>query len=332
MATSTTTNLDLGPTPTYRVFRILQSTGETEILATLSGSGIAAAYIHSFFLTTDFVILCLWPSFFANLGANILWERNILDSLAKFGPKAETRWLVIDRKHNRGLVAAFTSSAIFSYHTVNAWQEESADGKTNIFCDLVQYPNLDNLHALYYDNLMSTGPNATKSYNGKNENNTTRPTFARYRLAGIPNLSNPSIRPRTNELPKADLLFHLPSPSIGEFPTISPLLRTQKARYVYSILDRGLSSFFDGLVKTDLETKEVLYWEQPKHTPGEAIFVPDPSKGEQEDAGWLLSVVLDGERGVSYLLVLDAGDMTEVGRADVGMAVGFGFHGVHVPL
>lgn len=53
---------------------------------------------------------------------------------------------------------------------------------------------------------------------------------------------------------------------------------------------------------------------------------------EEEDKGVLLSVVLDGVKGESYLLVLDARDLREVARADVGRGrvVGFGFHGVHV--
>ena len=45
----------------------------------------------------------------------------------------------------------------------------------------------------------------------------------------------------------------------------------------------------------------------------------------------LLTVVLDGYRSKSYLLVLDAKTMSPIGRADVDGVVGFGFHGVHVP-
>ena len=75
-----------------------------------------------------------------------------------------------------------------------------------------------------------------------------------------------------------------------------------------------------------------MYWEHAKHTPGKAIFVPDPTRGEQEDCSWLLGVVLDGEKSESYLLCLDARYMREVGRAECRVAVGFGFHGVHVPL
>ena len=65
------------------------------------------------------------------------------------------------------------------------------------------------------------------------------------------------------------------------------------------------------------------------HSPGEAIFLPHP-EGREEDEGILLSVVLDGTRGKSYLLILDAREFTEVGRAEMESVVGFGFHGAHV--
>jgi torulene dioxygenase len=58
--------------------------------------------------------------------------------------------------------------------------------------------------------------------------------------------------------------------------------------------------------------------------------VPDGTSAD-EDAGYLLSVVLNGEKGTSSLVVLDARSMTEVGRADCDLAVGFGFHGCHNP-
>ena len=37
--------------------------------------------------------------------------------------------------------------------------------------------------------------------------------------------------------------------------------------------------------------------------------------------------MLDGNAGTSYLLVLDAGDLHELGRAHVPQHVPFGFHG-----
>ena len=41
----------------------------------------------------------------------------------------------------------------------------------------------------------------------------------------------------------------------------------------------------------------------------------------------LLSVVLDGRKGNSFLLVLDARSLDELGRAEVPHHIPFGFHG-----
>jgi carotenoid cleavage dioxygenase-like enzyme len=43
----------------------------------------------------------------------------------------------------------------------------------------------------------------------------------------------------------------------------------------------------------------------------------------------LLSVVLDARTGTSFLLVLDARDLSELGRAHVPQHVPFGFHGAY---
>ena len=43
--------------------------------------------------------------------------------------------------------------------------------------------------------------------------------------------------------------------------------------------------------------------------------------------GVLLSVVLDGSAGTSFLLVLNAADLTEVARAQAPHHIPFSFHG-----
>lgn len=118
-----------------------------------------------------------------------------------------------------------------------------------------------------------------------------------------------------------------------ELPTINPQYATKRHRYVYGIADRGLSSFVDSLCKLDTKTGEAIYWGVPKHSPGEAIFVPRPSTPgveSAEDDGVLLSVVLDGPRGTSYLVCLDAKDLKEIARAEVESAVTIGFHGLFI--
>lgn len=322
-------NLDLGASSTYRVFKSSLATGKTEILATISNKSIPAAYIHSFCMTADYVVLGIFCAHLAGGGAKILWERNIMDAISPLDPKSKVKWLVVDRKHDRGLVATFESPPMFCFHTINSWQEPATDGSDSVdlYCDLIEYKSTDVFHRLYYENLVSSGPGVSKFASDEGRSKTNM-NFARYRLAKVPTGAAP--KSPISSPGKAEIMFELAGPKVGELPTINPSFSTKKARYVYTIIDRGLSSWVDGLGKTDLETKETTYWSDKRHTPGEPIFVADNTR-EGEDAGYLLSVVLDGDKGTSYLLCLDAKTMEEVGRAECEVPVGMGFHGNHVP-
>jgi torulene dioxygenase len=316
-------NLDLvGRYVTYRVFGVSASTGKTEILATISGPGIAAAYLHSLFLTPDYVVLCIWSAHFAMNGISIVWNTNILDSIAPFSPSNTTKWLVIDRHHGRGLVAEFESPAMFSFHTTNAWQDEKGD----VICELVEYENLDILHKFYYEAIKSSSPAATTWANKKLPG--CQAHMKRYRLSASHIKAETLNRAKAKgPLPQAEQIMCIPR---GELASINPNYLFKPHRYVYSIVDRGLSTFFDGIAKTDTETEQMIYWDNEiGHTPGEPVFVANP-EGKSEDDGVLLSVVLNGVTGTSYLLCLDARDLKELGRAEVGVAVGFGFHGAYV--
>jgi torulene dioxygenase len=68
-------------------------------------------------------------------------------------------------------------------------------------------------------------------------------------------------------------------------------------------------------------------WGIPGYTPSEPIFVPRPG-AEDEDDGVVLSVVLDGDRRKSLLIVLDAKEMKECARAEMETAFPIGFHGL----
>ncbi|EAW22125.1 putative dioxygenase [Aspergillus fischeri NRRL 181] len=304
-------NLHLGPRSTYRIYHTSAHTSKTEVIATFSTK---AAYIHSFFITQDYIILCVWPSYFKGLGASILWERNMLDAM-KFDSTAQTHWFVVDRKGHRGVVSKFVSPPFFAFHTINAFQEPRDKNTVDIICDMVQYTNMDALHRTYYEDLLS--PNGEVSNFTLKRSET--PMTVRYRLPRVPKEST------TRTVVAAERVFGFES---GELPTINPRFATKRARYHYCVVNRGYTSFFDGIGKVDLETQTVQYWgsETTPHTPSEPIFIPDGT-GEAEDAGYLLSVVLNGETGTSYLVCLDARTLTEVGRAEHDHAISFGLHG-----
>ncbi|KAI6815514.1 hypothetical protein KC332_g7806 [Hortaea werneckii] len=314
-------NLAFGRIPAYRVFRT-KSDGTTEILAQISGNWVKPAYLHSLALTPSFVILCVWPAFFKSKGIDILWHRNLFDAM-EFAPGAKTKWYVVDRHHNRGVVKTFESPSFFCFHTTNAWEEERVgdSGSVDLTCELVEFANMDILHRFYYTSLVSDQPHIETTHK---QYPNTKCSLVRYKLEDVP-LQKATKRSKGCGLAKKTMVI-----SAGDLPQFNQEFVFKPHRFVYSVLNRGKSSFQDGLAKTDTATGEMLVWETLHHTPGEPVFISKPGSKDEDD-GAILSVVLDGDSGESYLLCLDARSFAEIGRAEIGMPVGFGFHGAHFP-
>jgi len=155
----------------------------------------------------------------------------------------------------------------------------------------------------------------------------------RFRLQHI---SDRSHSDNKNAWMEALVEFTLPQEYCIELPTINPSLYHKPYRFAYGItrVDNGsYHSWADAIVKLDMSsaaagTADHKIWHSQKDAPSEPIFVPRPGKGgREEDDGVLLSVVLDVEEGRSALVVLDAKDMKEVGRAEMETVFPIGFHG-----
>ncbi|KAI0006848.1 carotenoid oxygenase [Xylariaceae sp. FL0662B] len=327
-------NLELGRYATYRIFRTNASSGTTDILATIRQSDVEPAYIHSFFLSPSFVIFCVPSSHLGLKGVKIKWEGNVADAIEPFDKSRLCKWFIIDRRGDRGVVAAFDGPAGFFFHSINSFEErDETTGDTDVFCDVIEYPSVDVIRSFEMDVLLQNN-GATKNFWGdeqRTRDSLARLTRYRFRVGDASSLAGGNAA--------AEKVFEIKAPHAGELPTINPAYATRQYRYVYSLASYGWSSLFDTIVKTDLETRETVFWDNAKgHTPGEAIFVPRPKahndgdKDLGEDDGVLLSVVLDGIGKTSYLVCLDAKTMKELGRAECDFAVGIGFHGLHEPL
>jgi len=321
-------NLDLGKDSVYRVFRVSAATGKTDILATIPVA--KAAYIHSFFLTENYVVLCLPVAFYEWKGLKMLWEGNMKDSMKPFDPTESCRWFVIDKKNpgGEGVVAEFASPARFFFHSVNAFEDEKTG---DIVCEVVDYPNRYIIDGYYYDVILDRNGKAAEFWSDGQQAHRSFPRLTRYLLRKKDFVAKPKAG---SNIPAPEIVLEIKAPHAGDMPVINPDYRCKRHRYGYFLTSRGLSTLFDCIIKVDTETRELLRWEGPKgHTPGEAIFVPRPAMdGEvlDEDDGVLLSVVLDGANRKSYLLCLDAKTMTELGMAECEFAVAIGLHGKHV--
>jgi carotenoid cleavage dioxygenase-like enzyme len=88
----------------------------------------------------------------------------------------------------------------------------------------------------------------------------------------------------------------------------------------------GVNNTDKQLIKINTKTGELKTWQETHCYAGEPVFIAKPN-AQHEDDGILLSVVLNAQEKNSFLLILNAQDMKEIGRAIVPHHIPFGFHG-----
>lgn len=87
-------------------------------------------------------------------------------------------------------------------------------------------------------------------------------------------------------------------------------------------------TYWNSIVKLNINNKAIeAKWFEHGCYPSEAVFIPKKSNSteEKEDDGVLVSVVLDTNRQVSFLLVLDAESLKLVAKCDLDVIVPISF-------
>jgi carotenoid cleavage dioxygenase-like enzyme len=247
------------------------------------------AYMHAFAMSERHLVLCEYP-----LRANPL--KLALSGKAfiqnyEWRPEQGTRFQVFDRASgtHRG---TFETDAFFCFHHVNSFERDGS-----LVIDLVAYDDPAVIDALY---LGEHGPRGTLP-----------PTeLRRYEL----------------DLDGGGVSWSaLPGGHNVELPRIDYSRRNGRD-YGFAWFAGYGEGWMDRLVKVGVRDGTRLEWSAPGCFPGEPVFVRDPG-AEAEDAGVILSVVLDAQAGHSFLLVLDAATLEELARADAPHHIPFGFHG-----
>jgi torulene dioxygenase len=148
-------------------------------------------------------------------------------------------------------------------------------------------------------------------------------TARRFRLENIQ-----SSAAKGSEFTEAKVEFDYGVEKNLELPVVSPSVANRPYKYTYGIHTQANDmprSIANSIIKIDVTTGATAVWIDKSHVPGEPIFVPSPG-GSSEDAGVLLTVALDGNKGTSALIVIDAETMKEVARAEMKIPFPFGFH------
>jgi beta,beta-carotene 9',10'-dioxygenase len=283
----------------YEVYRLPDGERERETLGRRSTTD--PSYMHSFALTDRYAVLFEQP-LRVNPTKLLLSGRPFIENF-KWKPRLGTRFLVFDRDGGgtgSGYAAASTgfrgeyrADAFFTFHQANAFER---DGE--IVIDVSAYEDNEIVESFYLDRLRAgrVAPH---------------PRLARYRI------------PLDGDAAVLDQ--ELPEPV--ELPRIAyRRCSGREHRYVWGAgWTHPDAPWFDALVKVDVEDGSVRKWHEDGCHPGEPVFVAAPH-GSAEDDGVILSVVLDAPRELSYLLVLDASSLAELGRAEAPMRLPFGFH------
>lgn len=303
--------LQIGRPVKYTLFKLTPPTMDKEsghqVLATITDA--PAAYLHSVCLTKKYFIFCVWQADYKLNGTAVAYHRNLAQAFKSWNPNRKTLWYVIDREKG-GIVRKFESDPFFAFHHINSY-----DDGDNVVVDLCTFSTHEVVHSFYLDALKSSSATST--------------------------IDPPAL------ITRVILEDVIASKSLGtaiitttsvplELPTISPSNSLRPKRFAYGTSTRGLSSLCDCIIKVNLEALyknppegTIKRYDRPKCTPSEPIFVPRPGAIEEDD-GVVLVIELDGVKGRSALVIIDAQSFQEIGRAEVdggGFVVPHHFHG-----
>ena len=251
-------------------------------------------YLHSFGLTQRYVVIVTQPWNFS-LAKFLSPERGPIITNYEWQPDLPSTLVLVDRKRG-GVAATFETDAFFAFHHINAY-----DQGDRVVVDVCAHKDAGVIEALYLKKI-------------RKDNQVPQARYRRF-----------EVNPSTGKMTQRDLIeavFELPQKNYD-------MVNARPYRYAYGVGLRGRSSgFIDQLVKADVKKGESKIWRERGAFPGEAVFVQRPgSRGE--DDGVVLSVVLDGLRRKSALVILDAKTMQEIARAEVPHHIPFGFHGLY---
>lgn len=251
------------------------------------------AYVHSFGLTPDYVVLVEFPLDVHPLRLLLPGGDSFIERF-QWRPDRGTRFHVLDR-HTGTPVAEHVADAVFAFHHVNAFEEDGW-----LVVDLATFEDPSVVDALYLEDLATGG---LPTIDGE---------LRRYRLPidGDRRVVSETLHPETVTLPR-----------------ISPTRNTQPYRYVYAqgAPDPG-AGLPQRLVKVDLQEGGATSWAASETYWGEPVFVPTPGESA-EDAGVVLSVGLEAATERSTLLVLDGESFEPLAEAPLPHVVPFDFHG-----
>lgn len=252
------------------------------------------AYLHGFGMSKKYFIIAQGPLTVLPIEL-LFWKKPYIEN-HEWNKKEGAEIIVMDKQTGK-VKARLKTDPFFSFHHINAWEEGS-----EIVFDLNAYDDASIVQKYYLREL---------------ENVNVRLPFGTVRRFRV----NPDTKKVKSEL-LSDACIELPRIDYARYNT------DPNYRFVYgvSLHPEKTTGFYNSLVKIDVHSGKAAYWHEADCYPGEPFFVSSPDSRNDEE-GVLISVVLNSAKETSFLLILDAGSMQEMARAELPEPILYGFHG-----
>ena len=280
-----------------------------EVIATFKPTKFS--YIHSFSITENYAVFLFYP---VKIDPKRYPESNFhVFELFDGNNKTDTTDIFVVNLKNGEVKGPFSSPWIFSTHHVNAYENSA----TEIILDLAPTPFENMREYLKLDNMMNPPASGTKEA----EISTTDDLeVLRYNI---------DIATGDVKISKFPNVIDSKFVNTFDFPTINEDYRGKKYCYAY-----GVSAFAysrTALVKKnvcDASEDKVIYMEN--HYQSEMHFLPRPGSTAEDD-GTLITIVFDGHKEQSYLLLIDANTFKPINKAYLPHNIPWSAHGMHFP-
>eukprot|EP01111_Echinosteliopsis_oligospora_P016700 TRINITY_DN7024_c0_g1_i1.p1 TRINITY_DN7024_c0_g1~~TRINITY_DN7024_c0_g1_i1.p1 ORF type:complete len:505 (-),score=103.45 TRINITY_DN7024_c0_g1_i1:11-1525(-) len=282
----------------YHLFHMTDLDKPAKLICTIPTNVVK--YFHSFGATEKYIVIAAFPyvGYTKDFALQLLTQRPTYDIL-QWQPSLGTTFYVVEKATGKQK-ATIKAPPTLAYHHINGFECDDNILKIDMIC----YNDLQIMH-----NLSLSG---ATSRDLKYASNETR----RYTLC----LDEPE-KEATHEV-----LF----PKYLEMPMINQLFNKKPYRYLWGLcIESG--QFNDGIQKLDLETGERIVGAIEKNCyPGEAVFIPTPGS-DREDDGVIVTSCINVVEHISFLLILNATNLTELARCVIPYQVHYGVHSMWIP-
>ena len=264
-----------------------------------------ASYIHMFSNTPSYAVIVVYPVSM-DLWSLATHNMHPIETITKLD--VPTKMYLMDLRDGT-VIDGFEStdeSLVFSTHHMNAWEE----GEEVVF----------DLACNRWDAIATYLDIETMLHHPDTDSDKANFVMKRVRL----NLLTKSVV--VEDWPNKR---GIPMLNTADFPIINNDYTGYKNRFAYGWI--SIDYWKQTLLKKDLENSlNDKTWSRPSHYPGEVFFIPRPG-AEEEDDGVVVTIVFDGEKKQSYLLLLDGQTFEEMNFSYLPHNVPFSFHGNWFP-